>query len=264
MISWATQTAGRVYVGSKVGNLPVLAAESYANQHEILRDKIKPRKIYTAPEEINFANLAQHAYKEGKDREVSGYNILPEFTTPDKVTYQHKATGHVVVAFRGTDPDSWKGGLQSKSFRDLSTDLLLGVTGSGATSHRFHTAETLTGAVVKKFGKQNVSVTGHSLGGSQAMHVSRKFDLHGHVYNPHTTWSQALTGAYFPQLTLHQNVTDPISSFHYGATFGKKDIRESGFLLGAHGMENFVASHPKHLLRTENLKSVPKRNYAVQ
>ena len=239
MISWAAQTAVKAYTGSKVGTLPRLAADEFINAEQRMRDKIKPRRTFKAPKDIDFALLSKSAYNEGAKRNVEGYDILSSYSSPDRVAYQHKRTKHVILAFRGTDPGNWKNGFSSKAFRDLTTDALL-AGGAEGLSHRFSNAEKITNELIKVYGKENLTLTGHSLGGSQAMEASRKYDVGAHVYNPHTTWTSASSGGYYPQVTLHVNETDPISAFYRGAHFKQVDSRRNGVLLKAHGLENFI------------------------
>lgn len=243
-MEYAAQTVTKGIIGSTIGTLPRLAIASQQSNLERVKSKLGISKtpIRKGPEEINYALLAQKAYKENSQRGVLGYDILQQYSSPDRVVYQHQATKHVVIAFRGTDPKSWSGGFHAKGFRDLTTDVMLGL-GSEGLSHRFYNAEKVTKAVVQKYGADNVSVTGHSLGGSQAMHVSNKYGLHAHVYNPHVTWSQALTATNYPNVSLHVNASDPVSAFYRGAYFKNVDRRDFGNnILEAHGMQNFINS----------------------
>lgn len=239
MISWAAKTAAKAYVGAKTGTPVRLAADEFVNAEQKMRDKVRPRHIYNAPKDIDFAKLSKSAYNEGAKRNVEGYDILSPYSSPDRVVYQHQRTKHVILAFRGTDARNWKNGFSSKGFRDVTTDVLLAGAAEGL-SHRFSNAEEITKTLIKQYGKENLTVTGHSLGGSQAMHVSKTFDVGAHVYNPHTTWASAVTGGYYPQVTLHVNETDPVSMFYRGTTFRKVDSRTQGTLLKAHGLENFI------------------------
>lgn len=242
-----------------------LAAKSQQNDVERIKSKLGISKtpIRSGPEEINYALLAKKSYETGNERNVLGYDILHNYSSPDRVVYQHQATKHVVIAFRGTDPTSWSNGFQAKGFRDLTTDTILGLGSQNLFSHRFRNADKVTKAVVQKYGANNVSVTGHSLGGSQAMYVSKKYNLHAHAYNPHITWSQALTATNFPNVSLHVNASDPVSAFHRGAYFKNVDKRNFGKnMLEAHGMQNFIDTRPAHLNRLERLKPIPKREYA--
>jgi hypothetical protein len=262
MISWAAQTAAKAYVGSKAGTPLRLAADEFVNAEEKLRDKVKPRRIYNAPKDIDFALLSKSAYNEGGKRNVEGYDILTPYSSPDRVVYQHKRTKHVILAFRGTDARNWKNGFSSKGFRDITSDILLAGAAEGL-SHRFTNAEEITQKLITQFGKENVTVTGHSLGGSEAMHVSKKFDVGAHVYNPHTTWASAITGGYYPQVTLHVNETDPVSMFYRGSTFKQVDSQKHGLLLKAHGLKNFIHTKqhtpdvgPSYIPRAQRLPGV--------
>jgi len=51
-------------------------------------------------------------------------------------------------------------------------------------SGRFRGAEKAYRNTAKKYGKENVQVTGHSLGGSQAVHVGRKYGVEGTAFEP--------------------------------------------------------------------------------
>lgn len=251
MIGWLGKTSAQAFIASKVGTLPRLAADEFVNSQERMRQKVKGVQRYDTPHDINYALLSSSAYSPQK--EVRGYKILQKYSSPDRVVYEHQS-GHKIIAFRGTDPGN---------VRDLTTDILL-ATGSESLSHRFHNAEKITQELVRKYGKENVSVTGHSLGGSQAMHVSRKFGVVGHAYNPHTTFTSALTGINYPNVTLHVNEGDPVSAFYPGAHFQTVDVRSNGTGLKAHGIQNFVESHPKYYERLTMMRPVTKRDYAVQ
>lgn len=141
--------------------------------------------------------FAEAAYHPGKG--VAGYDILQEFTTKDRVAYKHKHSNRVVMAFRGTNPSNW---------RDTSTDLLMGFEFHQHSS-RFKNASRDTDRLIRKFGKENVSVTGHSLGGSQALYVSHKFGVEAEVYNPFVSRFQR--GKTYKHATIHHTKGDWIS-----------------------------------------------------
>lgn len=54
-------------------------------------------------------------------------------------------------------------------------------------SGRFRGAEKVDRQAAKKYGKENVLVTGHSLGRSQAVHVGRKYGARGTAFEPGTS-----------------------------------------------------------------------------
>jgi predicted esterase YcpF (UPF0227 family) len=88
--------------------------------------------------------------------------------------FYHPETQKAVVAFRGTNP---------KNLKDLGTDALIAL-GMGHFGSRFKNAKDATDQTIAKYGKGNVSLTGHSLGGSQALFVNSKTGLETHAFNP--------------------------------------------------------------------------------
>ena len=83
-------------------------------------------------------------------------------------------------------------------------------------SRRFKNAKHTTNKAIDKYGKDNVSLTGHSLGGSQALYVHTKTALPTHAYNPGVSpidvarskgfyGGKLLKGMYFRQPTFGSN-----------------------------------------------------------
>jgi hypothetical protein len=166
-----------------------------------------------------YEEMARASYgRNNQERTVQGYDIIPELTTDDRVAYRNQHGPGVVIAFRGTDPtnlESYGGGgkasrnfFKSRAFRDVTTDIMMGLEIEHYGS-RFKKAETTTRRGIQKYGKENVTVVGHSLGGSQALHVSQKYGVKAVAYNPFIG-PQHIRGKY-PKATLVHNVTDPIS-----------------------------------------------------
>lgn len=185
---------------------------------------------------LKFEKLAKAAYGKGLEgKSVQGYDIIPELTTDDRVAYKNQNSNHVVIAFRGTDPtgfeyignNPWDSGMPflpgsrkefvqtglksmwySRSFRDVSTDIAMGLELEHYNS-RFKKAEEATQRGIQKYGKENVTVVGHSLGGSQALHVSQKYDVNAVAFNPYV--GKQHLGKKYNKATIVHNVSDPIS-----------------------------------------------------
>jgi pimeloyl-ACP methyl ester carboxylesterase len=183
-----------------------------------------------------YEHLAKASYGHGlSGKSVHGYDIIPELSTDDRVAYKNKNSNHVVIAFRGTDPtgfeylgpNPWasgmphlpgsgkeviqtalKSGWYSRAFRDVTTDIALGLEMEGYNS-RFQKAEKVTQRGIQKYGKENVTVVGHSLGGSQALHVSKKYGVDAVAFNPYVGPQHLATS--YPHASIVHNVTDPVS-----------------------------------------------------
>lgn len=154
----------------------------------------------------DYERLAKASY--AKDKRVQGYEIISELSTDDRVAYRNLNSNHVVISFRGTDPGSLKGFHNSRAFRDITTDIMMGLELENYNS-RFKKAEQTTKRGIQKYGKENVTVVGHSLGGSQALHVSEKYGVEAVAFNPFVG-PQHIRKQY-PNATVVTNVTDPIS-----------------------------------------------------
>lgn len=130
------------------------------------------------PKDVNkddiYAIFSDAAYQPlAKSEEIAkkhGYSVDPDLSTPDATTFVKD--GRAIVAYRGTS-----------QLRDLVPDLHIAI---GSRKHkRFDDAEELARRAAKKY--KTVDVAGHSLGGTQALHVNDKLGLNAHVFNPGAT-----------------------------------------------------------------------------
>lgn len=159
-----------------------------------------------------------------------GYVVDKELSSKDYTTYYNPKTGKASIRYRETDPTNW---------RDLSTDALIAVGLQGVGS-RFKRAEKVYDRAAEKYGgKQNVNVYGHSLGGTQALHVNQTRGAQATAYNPGAGPIEPIKYAYNTTAAflgdkkakrriknqktkahVVHNVTDPISTFSvYGGAY---------------------------------------------
>ena len=115
--------------------------------------------------------------------------------------------GKLVVAFRGTD-------LNNKSRRksDLKADANIGLTTEQHTE-RFKSADSTTRIANNIYGKENVTLTGHSLGGSLGISASKKYKNKAVVFNPGHSPLDISTplSKKQKQVTAYTTLVDPIS-----------------------------------------------------
>jgi len=100
------------------------------------------------------------------------WDIVP-MTTKDATTFKNRDTGQVIVGIRGTD---------LKNISDLFTDLAL-IGGVSRFTPRASEITKIVKYAIDTYGKENVSVSGHSLGGELARQMANKFGIKGYVYN---------------------------------------------------------------------------------
>jgi hypothetical protein len=119
--------------------------------------------------------------------------------------YKSDATGHYTVAYRGTELTELK---------DVQTDAAIKFDGS-AFQGQLKDAQRLTDQAVSTYGKHNVSITGHSLGGAIAQVESARVGLSAEAYNA-PGMSEYIREKYpdarVELVTNHNRQSDPIST----------------------------------------------------
>ncbi|AWV06056.1 lipase family protein [Marilutibacter maris] len=182
-----------------------------------------------------YANLASHTYDSAGDMgqlaarravvEIEGvdYKILEHVDNPDNgyqgTIYQRMDSGEIVVAHRGTefDREPLKDGLTDAgmvvSRYNAQIDDAIGLTRRA----REYASDP---EMIERYGHASeVSVTGHSLGGTLAQVSAHHFDLRGETFN---AYGAASLDRRIPEggerVLNHVMATDPVSaaSPHYG------------------------------------------------
>ena len=124
------------------------------------------------------AVLSQAAYDPVKFRngyQDLGYEVDGELSQKSRTVFYNKTKKTAVIAYKGTHPSH---------ISDLIADGQIFNGMDQYLSGRFRGAEKVYRQAVGKYGKDHVQVTGHSLGGSQAVHVGRKYGAVGTAFEP--------------------------------------------------------------------------------
>ena len=97
----------------------------------------------------------------------------------DNLVLHNAKTGETHVSFRGTTDNP----LRTKSFvKDWKIN---GEIAGGSThTSRVKTAEKQMDKVIGKYGKENMSLSGHSQGGHVSYEMGVKYDIPSHSFNP--------------------------------------------------------------------------------
>ena len=144
-----------------------LANASYTYEKSSHTDKSNLRRTREVHNELNDSQ-----YKHIKD--LKGFRIDKSLSTTDDVVLHNRATGESVVSYRGTVPTN---------LGDWKTNLRIAHDGAEGTT-RYKNAEKVYLSAVKRYGKENMSVLGHSQGGGISHYIGQKYDVTSHSYNP--------------------------------------------------------------------------------
>lgn len=117
--------------------------------------------------------------------------VYDGLTNQDVTTFRSNETGEIIIAVRGTD---------LRNINDLLTDLA--VIGSVSSfTPRQAVIDRVVADAIRKFGKDKITLVGHSLGSRIAINAANKFQLKAYVFNTATSPLDFLT-------KTNKNITD--------------------------------------------------------
>lgn len=212
------------------------------------KDKTKSgHKIDLTDEEREYAILSDISYKttvglkkkELKKNNLERYKIDPKHTNKNTVTLHDKDSNKTVISFRGTSTSDLE--------HDLTTDLAI-ATGTENISDRFKRSEKILLNAMEEYGRDNITLVAHSLGGTIALNLGKKHDLEVHAFNPGSSISsirRGITGAVLGDDTknkrvIYKTADDPISLFSkfQGDNTTVKEFNVDS--INPHSLDNFL------------------------
>ncbi len=187
--------------------------------------------------------FAQSAYESADNRSpvVDGYDYRPDLSTGDVAVYEDPETKKAVVGFRGTS-----------KVRDINPDI--GIAGNRFKStDRYKSDKAQLEKVLQKYGKDNVRLTGHSLGGKSASTLAQDYGIKADTFNEGSTPLQMegnllknLSCKVFPSqqkcknaqlVTKHLITGDPISTWNLFSASNVKYYKPNSW--NPHSLNNF-------------------------
>ena len=217
-------------------NKVITLSNSYAHINKIKKFKTSPFAIYAyasymAYQEQNMDNPVINKFFEEHciTKRHNDTNVLKVFVT-HRIKENNKIERYYIVAFKGTEPTNLK---------DLKADVNIALKNQENDERfKFCTAYVKMFKSIPKYKNSRVVLTGHSLGGSIAIHVASKLNLPCVVFNPGSSICREMN--YNPKmLVIHKCFEDPICAF--AGFSGTTHIYKTGkSALSAHSLENFL------------------------
>ena len=140
------------------------------------------------PEAIEDAKLVEIGTKYYKMNGIDSENYVAQSEGLDKnwkidedlsdsrgVVFHNEKTGKTKIAFRGTDA-------KGRNLDDIQTDAQIWM-GSEGNSEHFKSAREQTRKTIEKYGKENTSTTGYSLGGNKSLDMGLTYDIPSTGFN---------------------------------------------------------------------------------
>jgi hypothetical protein len=205
-------------------------------------NEVKPTKLGM----LIFAILSKASYSPTPNDvlETFGlsnqFQILKQYTNTDMLTLKDKSSNKVIIAIRGTDDKNRTG----NRIRDLISDYGI-ATGRDDRVYRKAEVEVVVKKVIKRFTKDNVILTGHSLAGWVATKISKDLGVKAVVFNIGSSLMDDRTDknenvTHYTTNDVFKGVIDPlsISSVLRDDYRTIKVKKKEG--LGAHTIDNFL------------------------
>jgi pimeloyl-ACP methyl ester carboxylesterase len=160
----------------------------------------------------NYIHDSKPVYFAGQEYKVFGYKDDP-VTGFHATAYQNVASHEIIIAYRGTDPDFH--GHKLTMAQDIAVDatMVRNVVNPQKDAASAFTAEIIDKAALLGLSKDQVTVAGHSLGGTLAEIEAAEFGLRGTTLNAYGAVGM-IDGPPLPgcQLTNYRMAGDPVSA----------------------------------------------------
>ena len=135
--------------------------------------------IYAVLSSVSYKKTLEDKYKQLKKYGLNrDYFVIGEFTDKNITTFFDVENERIIMSFRGTDNKN----LLGMRYEDLMTDYQLAI-GRLRSTDRFQEAVEMLEKVMKKYGKNKISLSGHSLGGAIADYLSYTYKIPAFIYN---------------------------------------------------------------------------------
>lgn len=183
--------------------------------------------------------------------DLKGFKTDTELSTIDNLVLHNAETGETHVSYRGTTDRPLS---KTRSF--FNDWKINGEIAGGSThSKRIQQADKQMDRVISKYGKNNLTVSGHSQGGHVSYEMGVKYDLEGHHYNPAINRNQVkLSSKYASNATkqtiykTHLDFASPLSNnLKNSKVVHVNNLVNNDSVLATHSIDQF-APKPKSVV----------------
>lgn len=249
------------------------------------------------PDSREYAGLAQDAYHDQPSNPADNRKLVTigghqyraiEYAANNlngfhATAYQRAGSNEIVIAIRGTDTDFKHDALTTLQDIGVDAAMVAGKVNPQEADARTFVAQMIEYAKQHGIPLDQISITGHSLGGTLAEIEAARYGLHGETFN---AYGAAGLGYHFPPdprgLINHVLVGDAVSAAsrhlgqvrRYATPEDIQGLRDGGYLSGNllqspivaarwsdHGIGNFAPAHGPGVMTAAN--EARAREYAA-
>ena len=225
--------------------------------------------VETSTESIvqhKYARLAQASYdhfngkvveaglkntRYGYIKDLKSFKVDKELSTVDNVVLHNSITKETCISFRGTTDDFSR----TKSFfSDWKTNSKIALNPKSAeNTKRFKQAFTDTEKTIEKYGKENLTVSGHSQGGNLSSLIGQRYDIESHSFQPaisvrQVNMNRVLESPTMTSQNIYRSYLDPVSPLSMDRNIRKNfnvtnvatnpEVKDG--LIGTHSLQQFT------------------------
>ena len=171
--------------------------------------------------------------------DLGGFDVDISLSTKDNLVLHNEITGETHVAYRGTTDK-----MSSQFFEDWKVN---GEIAGGSThTTRVQEAEAQFDQVITKYGKNNLTVSGHSQGGHISYEMGVRNDVRGFHYNPAINSTQVLEAGRYSGNVSEQVVFKQPLDFASPLAYHKnlaKSKTKLNIVQNLHGKDSVIDTH---------------------
>jgi hypothetical protein len=238
----------------------------------ILNERLTHKIHYETVEQHKYARLSMASYYHNNQKfvnelfekmeELKDFELDNELSTEEHSVFFNTTTNEVVISFRGTT-----------TLDDVKTDSHI-LMSREKNTERYKRSEDVFEKTQVKYMESEITTTGHSLGGGVSLHISEKYDVQGHHYNPAISATQVFSKDHYNNgstQTIYRTKLDPVSIG--GEIIADHQPKRKVVSVGnhedhhAHALENFYNDKAKRTddntgynVKKETLKTTIERH----
>jgi hypothetical protein len=187
----------------------------------------------------------------GYIKDLKSFKVDKELSTADNVVLHNPITKETCISFRGTTDDFSR----TKSFfSDWKTNSKIALNPKSAeNTKRFKQAFTDTEKTIEKYGKENLTVSGHSQGGNLSSLIGQRYDIESHSFQPaisvrQVNMNRVLESPTMTSQNIYRSYLDPVSPLSMDRNIRKNfnvtnvatnpEVKDG--LIGTHSLQQFT------------------------